>query len=201
MQEFIISLAKLDPFWLYCSILFVAYIENLFPPSPSDAMIIFGGALAAMGTANEYLVLLSCAIGSTLGFMTMYSFGRWFGREKVEAGKIKFISLDTVHRLEAWFARYGYWVIIVNRFLAGTRAVVSLFAGMAELDLFTTTILSFVSSLAWYGLLVYAGYSLGDHWQSVGLYLLTYSKIATGVVWTILIAIFIRSYIKLNRSK
>lgn len=172
----------MDPAWIYAALFFIAFLENVFPPSPSDVAVVFGGALAAMGKGEFLPTLLAATLGGTVGFMTMYAVGKWFGRRVLEAGRLRWVPMDKIHRLEEWFGRYGYWLIVANRFLSGTRAVVSFFAGLSQLKLTTTTILSFLSSLVWYGILVYAGYSLGRNWESIGDYLKTYSQIVTGIV-------------------
>ncbi len=201
MQDLLKSLSGLDPLWIYAVIFLIAYIENIFPPSPSDIIIVFGGALAAIGRGTFYMALLAGTLGSTLGFMTMYWIGIWFGKRIIEAGRIKFIPLDNVHKLEGWFSRFGYWIIVVNRFLAGTRAVVSFFAGISRLDLFRTVVLSFVSSLAWYSLLIYAGYTLGRHWERFMLYLTTYSQIVTGFILVVLVIILVRYLMRRNGNR
>jgi membrane protein DedA with SNARE-associated domain len=189
LQDLLQSFAHLDPAWVYFVIFVAAYIENLFPPSPSDVIVVFGGALAAVGHGTFLLALLAGTIGSTAGFVTMYGIGRWFGRRIIEANKLRFIPIESVHTVEAWFAKYGYWIIVINRFLAGTRAVVSFFAGISELHPGRTILLSFISSMAWYSLLIYGGYSLGRHWEKVILYLTTYSQITTGVVILVVIVL------------
>ncbi len=175
-------------------IFLVAFIENVFPPSPSDAVVVFGGALAAMEKGNFFAALLAGSLGSSTGFVVVYFIGRWFGRTILEAGRIKFIQPALLHRVEHWFARYGYWIIVGNRFLAGTRAVVSFFAGISSLRLFKTALLSFLGSLLWYAILLYAGYSLGQHWEKVGFYLKTYSELVTAIVVVVLIFLVARSF-------
>ncbi|MBI4811186.1 MAG: DedA family protein [Ignavibacteriales bacterium] len=128
----------------------------------------------------------------------MFWIGKWFGRKILEAGKIKFIRLDDLHRLEHWFAKWGFWLIAINRFLSGTRAVVSFFAGVSELDFKKTAILSFISSMLWYALLVYAGYSLGNHWNQVGDYLKSYSLVVT-VLFIIAVLLMLARYIYKKR--
>jgi membrane protein DedA with SNARE-associated domain len=202
LSEFIQSLATLDPLWIYTALFLLAFIENIFPPSPSDVAIVFGGALAGMEKGNWVIAWFSGAIGATLGFMVMYGIGKWFGHKIIEKNKIKFLPIENIHKLEAWFTRYGYGIIIANRFLTGTRAIVSFFAGMSELDLLKTTILSFISSLTWYGILTYAGFSLGNNWEEIGFYLGTYTKIVTGVIILVIAIFLIRYFIKKkNRSK
>ena len=115
--------------------------------------------------------------------------------------KIKFFPKESVQKLDSWFAKYGYWLIIANRFLAGTRAVVSFFAGVSHLDPYRTTILSFISSAFWYSILVYAGYSLGKKWEQIGFYLSAYSQAVTGLLIFVIIVFTVRYFIKQRRAK
>ncbi len=192
LSDFLQSVSQLDPVWIYAVIFFVSFIENIFPPAPSDTLVVFGGALSAMGHGSFAATLIAGVAGSTVGFMTMYSIGRWFGKRILETGRLKFIPLDSIHKAEAWFSKYGDFMIIANRFLSGTRAVISFFAGVSQLNFTKTTILSFLSSLAWYTVLVYAGYALGHNWQNVFDYMSTYSAIVTGIIIILAVAFLIR---------
>ena len=182
MQEFVDSLATLHPVWIYAAVAGICYIENILPPFPSDVLVVAAGSLIGFGRVDFVVVLLVATAGSTLGFMTMYKIGDWFGDRILEVGKIRFIPIENVHKVESWFRRYGYWVIIANRFLAGTRAVVSFFAGMSELSLWRTTILSFASAMVWNSILILSGKTLGDNWSEILVYLETYSKVVTSVL-------------------
>ncbi len=173
---------SLSPLLVYLLVFAIAYIENVFPPSPSDTIIVFGGSLAAIGHAGFLETLMAATAGSTLGFVTMYKIGDWFGAKILEQGKVKFIPLSTVKTVDEWFSKYGYWIVIANRFLSGTRAVVSFFAGMSGLNLLRTTVLSFLSALAWNALLVSGGFYLGKNWERIGFYLSTYSQVVTGIL-------------------
>lgn len=199
MPEFVRTLVELHPVWLYLAIFGVAYLENIFPPSPSDVVVVFGGALAAMGEANVVVALISGAAGSTLGFVTMYGIGKWFGKRILDEGRLRFIPKAGIQKLEGWFVKYGYWLIVVNRFLAGTRAVVSFFAGMSELRLDLTVVLSLISSVFWYGILVTVGYLLGDNWERIGSYLATYSQVVTGIAVVVVLVLVVRYFLRRRR--
>jgi len=201
LNELVQTVAALDPAWMYATIFLITYIENIFPPSPSDVIVVFGGAMAAMEKGNFVIALAAGTLGSTFGFMTMYAAGKWFGAKVLERGKIKFIKLDVLHRLEKWFLKYGYWIIVANRFLSGTRAVVSFFAGISALNFTTTLLLSFISSLVWYGILVYAGYSLGSNWEAVGSYLKSYTEIISSILILALILLMLIFLFKKFRTR
>ncbi|MCX6139055.1 MAG: DedA family protein [Ignavibacteriales bacterium] len=182
MESFFSTISLLNPYWIYGVLFVLAYIENIFPPSPSDVMLVFGGSLVGMGKIAFVPALLSSTAGSTLGFVTMYIVGDWFGLAIIEKKKIGFLPLEAIHKVEAWFQRYGYWIIVANRFMSGTRAVISFFAGMSELRLGKTTVLCFASALVWNVILLYAGTLLGENWRSIGDYLSLYSRWITGIL-------------------
>lgn len=196
MESFVTTLQSLDPALVYLSLFAFALIENLFPPSPSDMAIVFGGALVGIGHVSFAGVLLSATAGSALGFLIMYMIGKWFGRHILEQKKLRFLPLDAVRRVEEWFRKYGYWVVVGNRFLTGTRAVVSFFVGMSELDPVKTVVLSFVSALVWNAILVSAGYGLGSNWERIGFYISTYSQVVTGLILLAVMVFGVRAYMK-----
>lgn len=202
MEDFILFIQSLDPYLIYVVVFAIAYIENVFPPSPSDVVVVFAGSLVGLERVGFAQTLLVATAGSTLGFITMYKIGDWFGDKILEQGKISFIPVSAVKKVEEWFARYGYWIIIANRFLAGTRAVVSFFAGMSELKLFKTTVLSFLSALVWNSILVAAGFYLGKNWERVGFYLSTYSQVVTAIIVLAIIVWIVKLiYQKNNTTK
>jgi membrane protein DedA with SNARE-associated domain len=182
LETFIHTLQTLSPTLIYCCLFAIAYIENVFPPSPSDVILVFGGYLVGLGTIDFLLALVLTTIGSITGFMTMYKVGDWFGESIIEKKRFTFLPLESIHKVEEWFRKYGYWIIVANRFISGTRAVVSFFAGLSKLRLVRTTILCGISALVWNWLMLYAGALLGKNWNSIALYLSTYSQIITGVI-------------------
>jgi len=201
LEDFIQYLQTLSPFLIYVTVLSIAFIENIFPPFPSDVVVVFAGSLISLGQVGFVEILLLATAGSTVGFVVMYKIGNWFGDKILEQGRIKFIPVDAVKKVEAWFVKYGYWIIIANRFLAGTRAVVSFFAGLSELNLLKTTLLSFLSALVWNAILVSAGWYLGRHWERIGFYLNTYSQIVTGIIILVVLILVARYFFKNNAGK
>jgi membrane protein DedA with SNARE-associated domain len=201
LEELILRLQDFPPLPAYILIFFVSYIENIFPPSPSDLLIVFAGSLIGLGHGGFVEVLLAATLGSTAGFLTMYKVGLWFGRRVLDEGKLAFLPRGAIQKIEGWFARYGYWIIVGNRFLAGTRAVVSFFAGLSELNLTKTLVLSFLSSLAWNCILVSSGYALGNNWREIGLYLSVYWQAATAVLILVSLGLIIYFYLKQQNTK
>jgi membrane protein DedA with SNARE-associated domain len=199
IEQLISLLQQLPPLGVLGLMFFVAYIENIFPPSPSDVLLVFGGTIIGVGTVGFFPALLAATLGSTLGFMTAYFAGRYFERRVVEGRAGRYLPVGSIQQVERWFQRFGYGVIIANRFLAGTRAVVSFFAGMSRMNLVTTTALCAASAAVWNSLLLYLGMAFAGNWRRVVDYLALYSKIVTPIV-TVAIVIFLWRFLKRRRA-
>jgi membrane protein DedA with SNARE-associated domain len=189
MFENILSdISRLTPFWLYVVLFLFSYIENIFPPSPSDLVVVIGGSLIGTGTIHFIPTLIITTIGSVLGFMTLFLIGSLLDKKVLHAGKIKFISIEGIDKVEGWFKRYGYGIILANRFLPGTRSVISFFAGMSKLNSKKTIIYCSFSAIVWNTAIIYLGIIFGHNIELVDSYLSTYNNIA--IVATIVIVLF-----------
>jgi membrane protein DedA with SNARE-associated domain len=182
MIEHILSfIAQLTPFWLLVALTFFSYFENIFPPSPSDLVLVVGGSLIGKGVIPFLPTLILTTIGSIAGFMTIFYFGSTLDKKVVKAHKLKFISTEGIEKVEAWFAKYGFWIITTNRFMPGTRSVISLFAGLSELDIKKTTLFCTISALGWNVVILYLGMVFGSNVKKVDELLVTYSNIVLAI--------------------
>jgi membrane protein DedA with SNARE-associated domain len=193
-------LQQLSPFGVLMAMFFIAYIENIFPPSPSDVLLVFAGTLIGLGTVGFVPALIVATLGSTLGFMTAYAAGRYFEKEITEGRFSRFLPMETVGKVEGLFRKYGYGVIIANRFLAGTRAIVSFFAGMTRMNFVPTTLLCAASAMVWNIILLWLGKSLGGNWREAGNYLATYSTVITVILAVVAVIFFLRWFFKKRKA-
>ncbi len=177
IDAIITALNHTDPVYLYFALFFFAFLENLFPPTPSDLIIAFGGSLAGMGKLSPVVAIVFSTVGSTVGFVVMYYVGFYLGKKLVDAGKPRILPLDKIKLAEKWFGKYGYGLVVANRFLSGTRAIISFFAGLSKLPISITLPLCALSALLWNGLLVYGGSVLGHNWKQLGQYLDIYGTV------------------------
>lgn len=190
MLESIINFLSGMPWgWVLFFAFLIPLIENLFPPAPCDSLLVFIGTLVGINVVGFVPVLLAATLGSTLGFLIMFYFGRYFGEKAVNSRKIKFITPEALKKPRAWLNKYGYSLIIANRFLTGTRAVISFLAGLSNLKVSITTILSAMSALIWNALLIYAGVLLGNNWRVADHYLNLYGRIITPIIIIIVIVL------------
>ena len=195
MIEHILNfISGLAPFWIYVSLFAFSFIENVFPPSPSDLVVVIGGSLIGTHSLHFVPTLLVTTIGSVAGFMVLFLIGSQLDKRVIRAGKIKFLPTEGLDKVEKWFLKYGYWVILANRFLPGTRSVISLFAGLSELDVKKTILLATISALIWNAAIIYLGIIFGHNIEIVDRYLSTYSNIAVIVTITVILILIINYF-------
>lgn len=188
MIEYAVEFAQvLPPVGILAFAFAIAFLENIFPPSPSDMLLVFCGTLAGIGAVNAPLLVLAGSIGGSTGFLVMYWLGKRYGNDIFRSKWLRFIPRSSLTKAESWFKRSGYWIILGNRFLSGTRAVISLFAGMSGLHLMRTLALSSIGSIVWNSLLVTGGYLLGDNWRELDGYLSLYGRVV-GIGLLVLLA-------------
>ncbi|MBZ0198985.1 MAG: DedA family protein [Ignavibacteriaceae bacterium] len=190
------------PFWIYTALFFFAFIENVFPPSPSDLVVLVGGSLISEGAIYFIPTLFLTSIGSVLGFMTLFYLGSQLDRKVIQAGKIKFISIAALEKAERWFTKYGYFIIAANRFMPGTRSVISFFAGLSELNVKRTILLATLSSFTWNAIILYLGILFGNNLPTVDRYLSAYSNIVAAITVLVIVVFTIRYFwIKKKKPK
>ncbi len=181
-------MSNLDPTLIYIVLFFFAFIENIFPPSPSDVVVVVGASLIATTSIGYVPVLFITSFGSSLGYMLMYYVGKLFGEKIIRSGKLSFITQEGLSNTDIWFNKWGYKLILANRFMPGTRSVISFFTGVYELEVLKTFILSTISAFAWNALIIYAGMLLGYNVGVIDYYLSTYSTV--GVVISVVVILF-----------
>jgi membrane protein DedA with SNARE-associated domain len=194
-------ISQLTPFWIYVALFFFSFIENVFPPSPSDLVVVVGGSLIGTGELHFIPTLIITTVGSVIGFMTLFYIGTQLDRKVIQAGKIKFISIEALTKVETWFKKWGYWIILANRFLPGTRSVISFFAGLSELEIRKTTLLATISAFVWNAIIIYLGVIFGNNIEIIDRYLSAYKNIAWILTGLVVLVIILRLIFKKRKAQ
>jgi len=191
----------LPPSLMYLTILVIAYGENVVPPIPGDMVVVFGGYLAAISTLNIWAVILLSTIGGTAGFMTMFFLGNRMGEAVMDPKSYRWLPKDRIMVGQKWLQRWGFGLIIANRFLSGTRSIISLVAGMARMDSKKVLVCSAISAVLWTFIITWGGYLVGNNWEVVGNYLATYGRFMFWVVVIIVVAYVGRRFFQRRQTK
>jgi len=182
----------LSPISIYLIFGFIAYMENVVPPIPGDVLVAFGGYLAAEQVIGFTPLLAITTVASVFGFMSMYAIGAYFGGiievQRKKYWLMRFIDIKYFDKVKNWMQDWGQGVILANRFLAGTRSVISLTAGITKTRVYTTIISSAISSVLWNLILLGLGWFVHENWQIIGDYLNIYGRVILIAIVLLVIA-------------
>lgn len=96
-------------------------------------------------------------------------------RDELARLVMRYAKPEYIQKGLGWMRKYGQWIVVSNRFLAGTRSVIALTAGASHMSVVPTILSASISSMLWNSLLLYGGWFLGDNWRIIGRYLEQYS--------------------------
>jgi membrane protein DedA with SNARE-associated domain len=139
-------------------------IESACIPLPSEIIMPLAGwfLVDARGLGPQWLLLAAfCgALGNLLGSLAAYAVGAWGGRPLLlRYGRYVLIPRHEVEQAERWFARYGDRAVLIS--------FISLPAGIARMNIWRFSILTFVGSFPWSLGLAWAGFLLGENWERI----------------------------------
>ena len=180
----------------YVGVAALTFLENLFPPIPSELVIPLAGFVAASGALRLDLVIAAASFGSLAGAWVWYEVGRRIGERRLRAwvqrhGKWLTLSAQDVDRADGWFKRHGGAAVLLGRLMPGVRTFVSLPAGFAAMARGPFLIYSAIGTIGWTAALALAGVVLQANFTLIGKYV----NIATNVLLIALGLLLLRRYI------
>lgn len=152
----------------YFGIFTLMVLESTMIPLPSELVMPFAGYLAYQGNFNFYLVCLIATIGTIFGSLFSYYLGKYGGEPFLDKyGKYFLISKDDLKKTHNYFKKHGEKTIFISRFIPVIRHLISIPAGIAEMDLKKFLLYTFLGGLIWNTFLAYLGFQLGKNWEIV----------------------------------
>ncbi|MBD2665643.1 DedA [Richelia sinica FACHB-800] len=173
----------------YWGIALLMFVENLFPPIPSELIMPLAGftARATPEKLNVIGVFFAGLLGSVAGALVWYYPGKFLGEQRLRSladryGKWLTISSKDISKATRWFDRQGSKAVLIGRLVPGIRTLISVPAGIGNMPLLPFLFYTTLGSAAWVGLLTYSGYLLGSQYELVDKYLAPVSKIVLGSI-------------------
>ncbi len=165
------------------------FLENVFPPIPSELVMPLAGFQAAKGEANILVMIAAGSIGSLAGATFWYYVGLWYGRDRLRRlaaryGRWITITPQELDQAEAWFSRYGGGAVFFGRLVPTVRTLISVPAGLTEMPLPRFLAYSAAGTVLWTTFLALLGYLLEAQYHRVEAWL---DPVSTAVVVAIVL--------------
>ncbi len=148
------------------------FLENVFPPIPSELVMPLAGYNAAKGEVSPWFTLVAGLVGSVAGAWVWYELGRRLGRERLlewidRHGRWLTLDRDGMERALGWFERHGAAAVFLGRMIPTVRTLISVPAGLQGMGLGKFLAYTTGGSLIWVGGLYGAGYLLESQYERV----------------------------------
>jgi len=188
MTQWLISLVGT---WGYPAIFVTMAGESAGLPISSEIVVPLGGALASNGKLTFtpltalVLVVLVASLANLAGSLLAFWLTRRFGERVVLSRFGRWMGLSRGHLRLAnrFFERFGLWAVFVGRLLPIVRTYISFPAGVSRMGYVWFTAATMAGAIPWNFALAYAGYKLGQHYETVAATLTPFViPIAIGVV-------------------
>jgi membrane protein DedA with SNARE-associated domain len=159
----------------YAGIVFLMFLENLFPPIPSELIMPLAGFGAAEGRFSLAAVIGAGLAGTMAGAIFWYGIARSVGDARLRRwadrhGRWITLGSSDIARLEQWFCRHGTWAVPLAHLIPGLRTLISIPAGVFAMPLGRFLSLTALGAGIWTAALAAAGYMLGDRFAGVERY-------------------------------
>ena len=178
----------------YWGVLFLIALENVFPPIPSEVILTFGGFMTQQPNLNLTVVgvITVSTIGSVSGAVILYFVGRLLDVRRLEKiidkyGHILRLTRDDIYKADAWFDKYGIWTVLFCRLIPLIRSLISIPAGMSNMNFPLFLLFTTIGTVVWNTILVTLGASVGENWHEI----VNYMDVFSNVVYALLALLFI----------
>lgn len=169
------------------------FLENVFPPIPSEVVLPLAGFTASQGNMNLIAAFLWATAGSVVGAYLLYWLGAVIGANRLRriADWMWLVEVEDVDKSLHWFDKYGKLSIFFGRLIPGVRSLISIPAGIDRMNVLSFGLFTLLGSAVWNALLIYLGFILGENWSQVTDVIGQSSTvikivIAALVIWTII---------------
>src|SRR4028119_1799709 len=110
----------------YFAVVVLMFLENMFPPIPSELIMPLAGYTVTKGKLTFVGVVLAGTLGSVLGALPLYYLGQFIGEERLKTwadqhGKWLTVSREDIEQSRSWFDRHGSKAVFLCRLVPGVR--------------------------------------------------------------------------------
>jgi membrane protein DedA with SNARE-associated domain len=156
----------------YAGIVALMFLENVFPPIPSEVIMPLAGYLSSQGKLSLPGVIAAGTLGSVLGALPLYWVAAKLGEDRLanfadRRGRWLTLSREDIERAGRWFDRHRGASVFFGRLVPGLRSLISLPAGVERMPLPSFLLLTTAGSALWSGLLAGVGQVLGSRFERV----------------------------------
>jgi membrane protein DedA with SNARE-associated domain len=171
----------------YLGVALLMFLENVFPPIPSELIMPFAGFTAGNGQLGLIGVILAGTTGSMAGAYVWYWLAFRFGKERLKRfadrhGRWLTLTGQDIEQADAWFDRHCGKAVLLGRLVPTVRTLISVPAGLSGMSNRRFLIYTGIGTALWTSVLALAGYALGDRYGDIGHWIEPISNVIVALI-------------------
>lgn len=150
--------------WVYLFLFMIVFVETglvLFPFLPGDSLLFIGGAFAATGAMDPWLLGVLLFIAAVTGNTLNYWIGSKIG-PRVYEKNWRFLDRDALRKTHDFYEHHGGKTIVMARFVPVVRTFAPFVAGVSAMPWTRFQLYNVLGAAIWVVLLVGGGYLFGN---------------------------------------
>jgi len=160
------------------------FVGAFIPFVTGDSLVFAAGLVAAANSEsiNIWVMVIGVGISAWLGDQVGYTLGRHYGRPYLDKRQGRWIRKG-IEKSEIYYVRYGWWSIVVARFVPWGRVIIPALAGISKMNYYKFFSANLVGALLWGCGLTLAGYfTYSIPWVRSTVYLIAAVVIALSLI-------------------
>jgi len=160
MKEWAIQIVNDYGYWGIC---LLTALESILPIIPAEFILTLSGYMTTITRMSRFGVIIFATLGELTGALILYSVGRFFTPtrlHKVTDSKIAHIigfKKEDILKSNDWFLRKGKYSVLFGRCIPILGSLISIPAGMAQMNLLQFLVFTLIGITVWNTVLVTFG--------------------------------------------
>ncbi len=203
MNDFIISFTNS---YGYIGVLVLIFLENIFPPIPSELILLASGFLITKTNLNIFIMIIFATLGSLLGGILLYYLASLLNKNTliklINSKALRFLNLKEkdIDLSFNWFNKKGNISVLICRCIPILRSLISLPAGIFKMSFIKFLLYTIIGSLVWNSVIIVIGYVVGDNFLVINEVLKKYSYLFVALITIIGVIVIFRKRRKNEKS-
>lgn len=165
LDKYLIDVVNLYHNYFYIILFLVIFCETglvVTPFLPGDSLLFVAGSLAATGSLDPWILVITICAAAFLGDNSNFFIGKFLGEQLFKNPQSKIFRREILKKTHDFYAHHGGKTVIIARFLPLIRTFAPFVAGIGHMRYLRFIGFSLIGSLLWVSIFLGGGYLFGN---------------------------------------
>jgi len=165
LDTYLVQVVNTYHHYFYVILFLIIFCETglvVTPFLPGDSLLFLAGGLAANGSLEFYILIITIFVAAFLGDNSNFFIGKFLGDTLFKNPRSKIFRRDILKKTHDFYEHHGRKTVIIARFVPLIRTFAPFVAGIGHMQYMRFIGFSLIGSLLWTGIFLGGGYWFGN---------------------------------------